>query len=108
MRSSTRILTSLALFALVGSSVRADAAQEDVFSFGYCAPPILLPKCIDAEQTDAKPDSVAACQQEVTRYVKFVLAYRDCLIRESERAILQTNKVLDRFKCSAKLKRTCP
>jgi hypothetical protein len=59
----------------------------------------------EAYNDDAR---IKACQQEIDRFVTNVIAYRACLQHEIERAVLETNTVIDRFKCGMASKRRCP
>src|SRR5579863_2783754 len=103
---AAKILGCLALIALANLAPVGGAAQDSDLGLHYCAPPI-IPKCADAADTFRSASHVASCRQEITRYVKFVLSYRDCLIRESDRAVLQANVILVHFKCSIEADRNC-
>jgi hypothetical protein len=78
----------------------ASLAQEPMYGLTYCAPPS-VPKCIDMKKTFHDPSTVALCELEVARYVPTAVAYRDCLLLESQRAIFQANNAIERFKCAA-------
>ena len=82
------------------------SASDDVYGLGYCAPPV-TPICIDAEATYKSAVASGACEIEIQRFTKDLFAYRDCLARETERAVLQTNHAIDRFKCGVQAKRKC-
>lgn len=84
-------------------------AQEPFAAPGlrYCAPPI-KPGCVDVMDTYKSATSKMACQKEVERFVPTVFAYRACLNREMERAVLQTNETLQRFRCREKGGKKCP
>jgi hypothetical protein len=43
--------------------------------------------------------AVAACDAEVEAYVGLVFRYRECLARETERAVAQSNDVIDGWRC---------
>jgi hypothetical protein len=59
----------------------------------------------EAYSDDAR---IKACQDELSRYVATVAGYRTCLLQETQRAVLEMNLTIDRFKCSATAKRPCP
>jgi hypothetical protein len=47
------------------------------------------------------------CQEDVNRYINSVGAYRLCLMRETERAVRETNGTLQRWKCGLAAKAVC-
>jgi hypothetical protein len=75
--------------------------------FGFCAPPY-PPRCVDVPQVYTDAARVSSCEVEITRYTASTLAYRACLLREAERAVLETNSIIDRFKCGIAIKALCP
>src|SRR5450432_1557975 len=95
-----RIQICLSICSLIGST-DPTSAQEIMYGLRYCAPPT-VPKCIDMKETYDHAPTVALCEAEVSRYVLTAVSYRDCLLRESQRAILQANKAIDRLKCATK------
>jgi hypothetical protein len=60
--------------------------------FTFCAAPE-PPACVAADK------AVAACDQEVESYITRVFRYRECLARETERAVAQSNDVIDDWRC---------
>ena len=84
-------------------------AQEPLPPSGlhYCAPPI-KPACVDDDETYQAPARKAACQKDMDRFVPTVFAYRQCLNSEMERAVRQTNDMLQRFRCRANGDGKCP
>jgi hypothetical protein len=104
------LIFSCVLFAALGFDKVAaqdfgpDAGQESeppgpkderIPGFTFCAPPNPA-KCVDSV---SKGKSDAACEEEVRIYVQTVFAYRACLSFETQRAIRETNDLLDRWKC---------
>jgi hypothetical protein len=81
-------------------------ASDDVYGLGYCAPPV-IPACVDAEATYRSTTASGDCEIEIQRFTRDLFAYRDCLAHETERAVLQTNHAIDRFKCGVQAKRKC-
>ena len=76
--------------------------------FGFCASPLLPPQCVNAVEVYGDDARVKNCQDEISRYVATIVAYRQCTARQADILFLETNAVLDRFKCGVKLKRACP
>jgi hypothetical protein len=70
--------------------VRAQPAK----GFDFCVPPV-GPKCVHDGETGAG----AACNREVEAFIATVFAYRQCLERESERAIRESNEIIDHWRC---------
>lgn len=86
---SVHLQTGAALIALASSPGAATAAAS---GFNFCAPP-LRPTCIEA------PDAAPLCEGEVQGFVKAVFKYRECLEKETERAVREANETLDAWKC---------
>jgi len=82
------------------------AVAQRTMGFGFCAPPY-PPRCISDPATYVSPADTNKCQEEVSRYVNFVGAYRLCLTQETERAVRETNGTLNRWKCSLAAKAPC-
>jgi hypothetical protein len=95
-----RIQICFVICSLLGS-IGSSSAQETMYGLSYCAPPT-TPKCIDAKETYVNDATIALCKAELSRYARTTIAYRDCLLLESRRAILQANKTIDRFKFMGK------
>lgn len=91
---------------ILTSSAAMPEAPNAGIGFGYCATPY-PPKCADDAQVFANNARIKACQDEIERYTTNVLSYRACLLGEMTRAILQTNKIIDRFKCGTAARRPC-
>ena len=72
----------------------------------YCVPPS-PPACIDDDGAYTNQARSKDCQETVSRCVDSVLAYRTCLLHETQRTVLETNMAIHRFKCGLKLKRRC-
>jgi len=81
-------------------------APDTGVGFGYCAAPY-PPGCINEAQVFVDFGRIKACQEEIRHYTATVISYRACLLRETERAVLQTNKIIDRFKCGTVARRPC-
>ena len=73
-------------------------AADSIFGFGYCAPPV-VPSCVENEATFKGNKAIAACDLDMVRFERSLAAYRSCLARETERAILQGNEAISRFRC---------
>jgi hypothetical protein len=95
----------LAVFVL---SISAACASPSGSSggFSFCSSPV-PPACIDDDKTYDDGPGTSDCQEKVSHYVASVFAYRTCLLREAQRAVLETNIRVDRFKCGLKSKRRC-
>ena len=81
-------------------------AQRSI-GFGFCAPPY-PPKCVSTPGTYESQPEIDKCQDDVTRYVNSVAAYRLCQTQEVERAVRETNATLQRWKCGLAAKALCP
>jgi hypothetical protein len=84
--------------AFAGSSVR--------MGFGFCPPPP-PPACMDDSKVYGDGPETKDCQEKVSHYIASVFAYRACLLRETQRAVLEANTTIDRFKCGLRSKRRC-
>lgn len=102
-----RVLHGVALAGLVLASTFRPSAAESDFGFTFCVLP-LRPSCIDAAATYATKDSVKACDEAVRRYEDSTFAYRACMGRELQRAILDVNNAVDLFKCRSTPRQHCP
>ena len=106
MSTPLRIGWALAFSVLIGAPTGASAA-ETRRGFSFCASPF-PPSCVDADSAYDSSARLKNCQDEISRYVASVLTYRACMQTETERAILETNTVVDRFKCGMAAKHRCP
>jgi hypothetical protein len=82
------------ILPLLALSTQAGAQSEEP-AFGFCAPPY-PPPCVK-KATPGQLDET--CDQKVQTYIKDVFAYRLCLAKETERAVRQSNEVIDRWRC---------
>jgi hypothetical protein len=96
-------LRRVALVALI--SLNADTGSTEEFH-PFCIRPV-VPRCTTFAEIFVSADKVASCRQEITRYVKSVLTYRDCLIRDSVQEVRRANEVLDQFNCSVAARHKC-
>ena len=103
-----RRLWNAPAFLLLLSSATLAGPLEAGRGFGFCASPLLPPQCVNAAEVYGDDARVKNCQDEISRYVATVVAYRQCTARQADQLFLETNAVLDRFKCGVKLKRACP
>jgi hypothetical protein len=89
---------------LAALMLRSAAAEEarPLPGFFFCVAPY-SPRCV--EETKSGPNE--ACEGEIKAYVKLVFRYRDCLTIETERAVRESNDVIDAWKCR-KNKSACP
>jgi hypothetical protein len=82
-----------ALAAAVGGALWPVAAEAQAApGFTFCPAPE-PPACV------AAPKAAPACDAEVEAYVARVFRYRECLARETERAVAQSNDVIDGWRC---------
>ena len=88
------------------STPAAAVQAEPVPGFRFCASPP-SPACADRDEVYSNEVHVKTCQEAMGRFVSNAFAYRDCLQREIQRAMLETNAAIDRFKCSIAAKRRC-
>jgi hypothetical protein len=72
--------------------------------FDYCPPPH-PPGCI--VQTSAKGKASADCEEDLQIYIQTVFAYRECLALETERAVRESNDVIDHWKCKKNASKRC-
>lgn len=89
--SRLRRRAATALLFLTPASVCL--AGEAPSGFNFCAPP-LRPACIDAPDADE-----AACDRDVQSFISTVFKYRECLGKETERAVREANDALEAWKC---------
>jgi hypothetical protein len=70
-------------------------AAQAVRGFTYCAPP-LRPACIERSVAAL---AMAACDEEVQLFTRMVFRYRECLERETERAVREANDAIEVWRC---------
>lgn len=84
---------SLAI-AIAFSTLPAPVYSQAASGFNFCvAPP--RPACVFETSNRA----AGACDREVEAYVGVVFRYRECLEAESERAVRESNDVIDHWRC---------
>ena len=88
------------------TATAAAGASGPMEGFRFCAAPV-APECIAAERAYRDAAQTRACEQDVARFVASAFAYRACLQREVQRAVLETNETVDRFKCGVAAGRRC-
>ncbi|QGM47970.1 hypothetical protein H2LOC_006405 [Methylocystis heyeri] len=71
--------------------------------FDYCPPPH-PPGCME---TTGGTKSPTECEEDVQIYIQTVFAYRECLALETERAVRESNDVIDRWKCKKTGSKRC-
>jgi hypothetical protein len=84
----------------------AFAATPPKTNFGFCPVP-WPPGCVDDAKAYGGGSATNDCQEKLSRYVASVFVYRMCLLHETQRAVLETNMMIDRFKCGLKAKHRC-
>lgn len=82
-------LAATAAAALFSAPAFAQASA----GFNLCVQPG-HPSCVFMPGRPAE-----ACDREVEAYIAAVFHYRDCLAKESERAIRESNDVIDHWRC---------
>jgi hypothetical protein len=70
-------------------------AAQAIRGFTYCAPPS-RPACIERSVAAL---AMAACDEEVQLFTKMVFRYRECLERETERAVREANDAIETWRC---------
>lgn len=99
-----RRIAAAALFSLGAClCARAEPARPQP-GFFFCAAPY-SPAC--ATRVGKSDADRKACDEAMRIYVQSVFAYRECLSREMERAVRESNDVIDIWKCR-KGERACP
>lgn len=91
-RGFSAVLLGLITFTL--HSATAEEARPSP-GFYFCATPN-TPRCVENSEK-AKPRG--GCEEEVQNYIKFVFRYRECLALEMERAVRESNDLIDDWKC---------
>ncbi|KAF2990493.1 hypothetical protein MJC1_02255 [Methylocystis sp. MJC1] len=91
-RMRRSLATAAQIFPVFLALADPCAAGEAPSGFNFCAPP-LRPPCIDA------PVANDACDAEVQAFIKTVFRYRECLEKETQRAVREANDVLEAWKC---------
>lgn len=96
MRLSATSISCAALAAAAALLWHAPPLVAQAFrGFNYCAPPS-PPACIE---TSAAALAMAACDEEVQLFTKMVFRYRECLERETERAVREANDAIEAWRC---------
>jgi hypothetical protein len=104
-KTAARICFACCLAAAASFASGVALAQRDL-GFSFCPPPF-APKCVSNPATYATQGAMDTCQEDVNRYINSVGAYRLCLMRETERAVRETNGTLQRWKCGLAAKAVC-
>jgi hypothetical protein len=93
LSSVARLLSAItfAMLALATSPV----APQPMSGFNLCVPPT-RPSCVFDPSSKPSPDG---CEREVTAYIQTVFRYRECLEKQSERAVRESNDVIDHWRC---------
>jgi len=95
-RAGRRLLFRLggvAALAAAAASFPAPAFPQAAPGFNLCVQPG-QPPCVFMPGQPAE-----ACGRDVEAYIASVFHYRECLARESERAIRESNDVIDYWRC---------
>ncbi len=96
MRFSGMSMCSAALATAAAFLTHAQPlAAQALRGFTYCAPPA-RPSCIE---TSAAALAMAACDEEMQLFTKMVFRYRECLERETERAVREANEAIEIWRC---------
>lgn len=83
------------LVACFVSSLPHPARAQAVSGFNFCAPPH-RPACVSENSSKIAAN---ACDEEIKSYIATVFRYRECLETESERAVRESNEVIDQWRC---------
>jgi hypothetical protein len=94
---------ALSVFLASGSATAGPTGD----GLTFCGSPSPAPHCVETPDAYRDDDHLKACQQEVSHYVETVAAYRTCLLQEYQRAVVEMNSLVDRFKCGAREKNPC-
>jgi hypothetical protein len=95
VRSARRVPPAAAARACVLAVLAAwpsAALPQASPGFTLCVTP-RPPACALADK------AVASCDAEIEAYVALVFRYRECLAHETERAVAQSNDVIDGWRC---------
>jgi hypothetical protein len=93
-------------FLIILTPAAAVDQPEPIPGFRFCSPPP-APPCANRDTVYRDEGQTKACQEEVARFVSSAFAYRTCLQREIQKAVLETNMTIDRFKCGIASKHRC-
>lgn len=85
----------LAVFIPAVFMPAAPASSQAPPGFDFCAPPF-RPPCVSDPSNKTSAD---ACDREVKAYIATVFRYRECLDTESQRAVRESNDVIDHWRC---------
>jgi hypothetical protein len=83
------------IMAILLSLWPAFAMGRPTTGFTFCARPY-RPPCASILLKNY-PNS--ACEEQVKAYIASVFRYRECLEKESERAVRESNELIDMWKC---------
>ncbi|WP_166144498.1 hypothetical protein [Methylosinus sp. RM1] len=94
-RGAARRFLSFSRLALSAAALflPAPAFPQASPGFNLCVPPG-SPPCVFMPGRPAD-----ACGREVEAYIASVFHYRECLTKESERVIRESNDVIDHWRC---------
>ena len=93
----------LAIFALISSITLASSPSH---AFLFCNEP-REPSCVDGNGYFDDEDQFNSCKSEVENYISDVKTYTECLIEEHDKAVKQSNDVIEKFNCRAAGKSYC-
>jgi hypothetical protein len=79
--------------ALVAAFLSGAAAHAQTPGFNLCVEP-RKPACVFD-----KASPPGRCEPEIDAYVATVFRFRECLARESERVVRDSNDVIDHWRC---------
>lgn len=88
-----RAAAAVAALLLGGAALASEA--ESFSGFTYCSPPP-RPACLERARSEAE---MAACDDEMRIYTTMVFKYRECLERETERAVRDANEAIAAWRC---------
>jgi hypothetical protein len=93
----------IALLALLALAVLPSASSQ---AFMFCSEP-REPSCVEGNGYFDDADQFNGCKSEVEDYVRDVKSYTECLTEEHDKAIRQSNDIIEKFNCSAAGKSYC-
>ena len=87
----------LAMFALICSITLASSPSH---AFLFCSEP-REPSCVDGNGYFDDEDQFNGCKSEVENYIGDVKTYTACLTDEHDKAVKQSNDIIEKFNCRA-------